>query len=115
MLNTAQTDLQDVPVDATADVDDFLAREKAVLGEDADKFASVEDGAAFDNGDDDLLGGGEEETVQFEQQFPDLSGPTNEVRFDPRTHRTITMSPSNILRSHRQSPLAETSPRPVPP
>ncbi|KAK7749920.1 Clathrin light chain [Cytospora paraplurivora] len=75
----AQTDLQDAPVDATADVDDFLAREKAVLGEDADKFASVEDGAAFDNGDDDLLGGGGEETVQFEQQFPDLSGPTNEA------------------------------------
>ncbi|ROW15348.1 hypothetical protein VPNG_02354 [Cytospora leucostoma] len=66
-------DTGDAPVDATADVDDFLAREKAVLGEDADKFASVEDDAAFDNGDDDLLGGGGEETVQFEQQFPDLS------------------------------------------
>lgn len=75
-LRAAQTNVQDPSVDPSAD--DFLAREKAILGDDADKFATVEDGDAFDAGDDDLLGGGGE-TSQFEQQFPDLSGP-NEVR-----------------------------------
>ncbi|KAG8158767.1 hypothetical protein KVR01_011210 [Diaporthe batatas] len=69
-----QTDVQDPSVDPSAD--DFLAREKAILGDDADKFASVEDGDAFD---DDLLGGGGGETAQFEQQFPDLSGSNEAV------------------------------------
>lgn len=73
-MHAVQTDVQDPSVDPSAD--DFLAREKAILGEDADKFATVEDGDALD---DDLLGGGGGETAQFEQQFPDLSGP-NEVR-----------------------------------
>lgn len=72
--HAVQTDVQDPSADPSTD--DFLAREKAILGEDADKFATVEDGDAFD---DDLLGGGGGETAQFEQQFPDLSGP-NEVR-----------------------------------
>ncbi|KAJ0117621.1 clathrin light chain [Diaporthe amygdali] len=73
----AQTDIQDPSADPSAD--DFLAREKAILGDDADKFATVEDGDAFDTGDDDLLGGGGGETAQFEQQFPDLSGPNELV------------------------------------
>lgn len=80
LLNTAQTDLQDPSADASAD--DFLAREKAILGEDAEVFATAGDDVAFNDGDDDLLGGGDGETAQFEQQFPDLSGP-NEVRFNP--------------------------------
>lgn len=80
LLDTAQTDLQDPSADASAD--DFLAREKAILGEDAEVFATAGDDVAFNDGDDDLLGGGDGETAQFEQQFPDLSGP-NEVCFDP--------------------------------
>ncbi|ROW08974.1 hypothetical protein VMCG_02757 [Cytospora schulzeri] len=74
----AQTDLQDLSADASAD--DFLAREKAVLGEDAEVFATAGDDVAFNDGDDDLLGGGGDgETAQFEQQFPDLSGPNEAV------------------------------------
>lgn len=75
----AQTDIANPSADPSTD--DFLAREKAILGDDADKFATAEDDAAFQTGgDDDLLGGGGgDETAQFESQFPDLSGP-NEVR-----------------------------------
>ncbi|KAJ0165340.1 Clathrin light chain [Colletotrichum tanaceti] len=72
----AQTDIKDSGASPSAD--DFLAREKALLGEDANQFATAGDSAAFDAGDDDLLGGGgsgnvisEEST--FESQFPDLA------------------------------------------
>ncbi|KAF3760187.1 hypothetical protein M406DRAFT_85703 [Cryphonectria parasitica EP155] len=67
----AQTDIQNTSGDPSAD--DFLAREKAILGDDADKFATAEDSAAFETGDDDLLGGGQ--TTEFETAFPDISGP----------------------------------------
>lgn len=79
----AQTDIQNSSADPSAD--DFLAREKAILGDDADNFATADDSAAFQTSEDDLMGGGDllggggDETAQFEQQFPDLSGP-NEVR-----------------------------------
>ena len=67
----AQTDIKDA---GSPSADDFLARERALLGDDATQFAT---------NNDDLLGeGGAEEqipeTSQFESQFPDL---TNEVRF----------------------------------
>lgn len=104
-LHPAQTNVQDPSADPSAD--DFLAREKAILGDDADKFATVEDGDAFDAGDDDLLGGGGGETAQFEQQFPDLSGP-NEVRpplppfsTAPRT-RNLTTSCDTLGSSPRR-------------
>lgn len=76
-LPVAQTDVANPSADPSTD--DFLAREKAILGDDADNFATADDDALFQTGgDDDLLGGGDE-TAQFESQFPDLSGP-NEVR-----------------------------------
>lgn len=56
--------------------DSFLQREKAVLGDDANQFASVEDG------DDDLLGGGIGATggnATFETQFPDITSPNERV------------------------------------
>ncbi|GJD03775.1 Clathrin light chain [Colletotrichum higginsianum IMI 349063] len=78
----AQTDIKDSGASPSAD--DFLAREKALLGEDANQFATAGDSAAFNAGDDDLLGGGgsgnvisEEST--FESQFPDLAN-QNDVR-----------------------------------
>ena len=67
---TAQTDIKDA---GTPSADDFLARERALLGDDATQFAT---------NDDDLLGGDSgadqqtAETSQFETQFPDI---TNEV------------------------------------
>ncbi|KAH0345235.1 clathrin light chain, partial [Aureobasidium melanogenum] len=55
---------------------DFLARERALLGDDADQFATPADNAAT-AGDDDLLGGGEShqapadhEMGGFESSFP---------------------------------------------
>ncbi|ESZ89819.1 putative Clathrin light chain [Sclerotinia borealis F-4128] len=52
--------------------DDFLSREKALLGEDADQFTTGNDNAAFvEDDDDDLLGGsGGEDVHQFESSFP---------------------------------------------
>ena len=56
--------------------DDFLARERAVLGDDATQFASNNDKAAFaEEDDDDLLGGGnnegaDEEVEEFESSYP---------------------------------------------
>ncbi|KAJ5272754.1 Clathrin light chain [Penicillium angulare] len=62
-----------------ADHDDFLARERAALGDDADQFATSNDHTAANeggNGDDDLLGGGDgtpaEEIGQFESSFPSI-------------------------------------------
>lgn len=61
-----------------ASTDDFLAREKALLGDDAQQFATVED-AGLD--DDDLLGGGGASSgnAQFETQFPDITSPNENV------------------------------------
>ncbi|KAI4133281.1 MAG: hypothetical protein LQ338_000339 [Usnochroma carphineum] len=62
------------------DGDDFLSRERALLGDDANQFASANDNAAtVEDGDDDLLGGGDsydggqaggQEISQFESSFP---------------------------------------------
>ncbi|EPE09468.1 clathrin light chain [Ophiostoma piceae UAMH 11346] len=64
----AQTEVQDAGADLSAD--DFLARERAILGDDANQFTTPGDNAAFD---DNLLGGGDAETAQFESSFPDLA------------------------------------------
>lgn len=65
-----------------SDADDFLARERALLGEDADQFATPQDLAATaegGGGTDDLLGAAEgipvqhaapEEISGFESSFP---------------------------------------------
>ncbi|KAK3308201.1 clathrin light chain [Chaetomium strumarium] len=71
----AQTDIKD-----TSDVpsaSNFLEREKAILGEDANQFATVED-AGIDDADNDLLGGGVSSAggnAAFESQFPDITSP----------------------------------------
>ena len=68
----AQTEIKDLE---THSADDFLAREKALLGDDATQFAT---------NDDDLLGDGgaaeqAPETSQFESQFPDISNVNEQV------------------------------------
>lgn len=70
----AQTDVKNPSAEPSAD--DFLAREKAVLGDDADQFATAQDATALD-ADDDLLQGGSSEQPQatFDSQFPDLADP----------------------------------------
>lgn len=82
-LGTAQTEAQG---DSTFDGgnDDFLSREKALLGDDANQFTTNNDNAAFvEDGDDDLLGsgggsGGNEEVTEFESSFPAIDS-RNEV------------------------------------
>ncbi|KAF4631697.1 hypothetical protein G7Y89_g6433 [Cudoniella acicularis] len=55
----------------TSGGDDFLTREKALLGDDANQFATGHDNAAFvEDGEEDLLGGGNEEVTEFESSFP---------------------------------------------
>ncbi|GAB1314898.1 Clathrin light chain [Madurella fahalii] len=69
----AQTDIKDASDAPSAS--NFLEREKAILGDDANQFATVED-AGFDEGDDDLLGGGISSpggNAAFESQFPDIT------------------------------------------
>jgi hypothetical protein len=73
----AQTEIKEASDSPTAD--DFLAREKAILGDDAAQFA--------DDGDDDLLGGSSDPAPvggdsTFESQFPDIQNAT-EVRHTP--------------------------------
>ena len=83
ILGKAQTEAQG---DSTFDGgnDDFLSREKALLGDDANQFATSNDNAAFiEDGDDDLLGGGggsggNEEVTEFESSFPAIDS-QNEV------------------------------------
>jgi hypothetical protein len=75
-LRAAQTEIKDAS--DTPSASNFLEREKAVLGDDANQFATVED---FDEADDDLLGGGVSSpgnNAAFESQFPDISS-SNEV------------------------------------
>lgn len=70
------------------DSEDFLARERAILGDDADQFATPNDRAAVvEDADDDLLGGGDhqqttaasEDISGFESSFPAIDT-QNEVR-----------------------------------
>ena len=70
----------------------FLERERAALGEDADQFATAQDGtntATVEDGEDDLLGGGDDYTAapiepdsHFESSFPAIET-QNAVRYDP--------------------------------
>ncbi|TVY64308.1 hypothetical protein LSUE1_G007004 [Lachnellula suecica] len=77
----------------TSGGDDFLAREKALLGDDADQFATGNDNAAFvEDGDEDLLGGGgsNEEVTEFESSFPAI-----DTRNEPQAAASPTRPPTN--------------------
>ncbi|KAI1371511.1 clathrin light chain [Hypoxylon crocopeplum] len=72
----AQTDIKDI---GSPSADDFLARERALLGDDATQFTTGNESAALaDPLSDDLLGGGVE-SAQFESQFPDISTSNEQV------------------------------------
>lgn len=83
---------------------DFLARERAALGEDADLFATSNDqqqttAASVEDDDDDLLGGGPDDAIPhhqhqasgdldgFESSFPEIST-QNDVR-EPQLAGTV--------------------------
>lgn len=73
--------------DSAADGGDFLSRERAALGDDADLFTTSGDVPSVNvqNGDDDLLGGGEQtngtsdDVNQFQRSFPAVDT-RNDVR-----------------------------------
>ncbi|EGS17454.1 putative clathrin light chain protein [Thermochaetoides thermophila DSM 1495] len=95
-----QTEIKDVDIGDIPSASNFLEREKAILGEEANRFATVEDAAAIDAGDD-LLGGGDVSmaspgaTAQFESQFPDISA----AEAAAPTNVTITGGPSIVYNS----------------
>ncbi|KAI3318206.1 clathrin light chain [Xylariaceae sp. AK1471] len=67
----AQTDIKEV---GSPSADDFLARERALLGDDATLFTTGNESAALADPSDDLLGEGSPAgNAQFESQFPDLA------------------------------------------
>ena len=89
------------------DASNFLDRERALLGDDADQFASENDRAAtVEDGDDDLLGGdfsqanvGGQEMSGFESSFTtnDVSTvcfPDSSPRKDAIWHVRYTIGPS---------------------
>lgn len=85
-IHPGQTEV--VETNGASDENDFLARERAILGDDADQFATAQDHVATDIGDD-LLGGAEgavvgetapEEISGFESSFPAIET-QNEVSF----------------------------------
>jgi hypothetical protein len=85
-IHPGQTDV--VETNGASDENDFLARERAILGDDAEQFATAQDHVATDIGDD-LLGGAEgavvgeaapEEISGFESSFPAIET-QNEVLF----------------------------------
>ncbi|KOS17334.1 Clathrin light chain [Escovopsis weberi] len=69
----AQTNVQDALDESGPQ--DFLAREKALLGDDADQFATTADVDAFAEPDGDLLGASDAAPSAFDSQFPDLADP----------------------------------------
>ncbi|KAI0169467.1 clathrin light chain [Hypoxylon sp. FL1284] len=72
----AQTDIKDV---GSPSADDFLARERALLGDDATQFTTGNESAALaDPSSDDLLGGGAE-SAQFESSFPNINTSNEQV------------------------------------
>jgi len=70
----AQTDIKDPSAEPSAD--DFLAREKAVLGDDAQQFVTSDDVAALGEPSDDLLAQGDAAQSTFESELPDLASPS---------------------------------------
>lgn len=97
--------------------DDFLTRERALLGDDAAQFASPNDhpasATAVPNHEDeeDLLGGGSygnaqikgEDVKRFESSFPEVEETRNEVSVTFDLTRNIT-SGTNLIPSKRVAP-----------
>lgn len=103
-----------------ATADDFISRERAVLGDDADQFASSNDKlATVEDGEDDMLGGdssfqpsaGGQEILGFESSFPAID--TTNDHMAPGG--TITGSTLPYLPGQPQpslSPVRPESPEP---
>lgn len=97
----AQTDIKATGQEPSAD--DFLAREKALLGDDAEQFASSGDAAAFDTGDGLLGDVSSPQPSSFESQFPDLANQNDSVG----PSGTITGQPSVNYNSGFQASVGD--------
>jgi hypothetical protein len=86
---TGQTEAKGSGLEGSDTEDDFLARERAALGDDADQFATPNDrkttAATVEDGDEDLLGGdyddagdaGVTASSQFDSDFPSIDTTNN--------------------------------------
>lgn len=95
-------------VDGSGAGDDFLIRERALLGDDAAQFASAHDNTAtVENDEDDLLGGsyegtyssgqhGGEGVAEFESSFPAIDT-SNNVCYSPVHHQAPSQLQHLIL------------------
>ncbi|OCK73429.1 hypothetical protein K432DRAFT_387404 [Lepidopterella palustris CBS 459.81] len=102
--------------------DDFLSRERALLGDDAIQFASPNDKLATveDGGDDDLLGGGNfssntggQEMAGFEDSFPAID--TTNDHMAPGgtiTGNTLPYLPGAPTSTYAVTPQRSDSPEP---
>lgn len=105
MSSSGQTE----PVETNAgDDEDFLARERAALGDDANQFATATDRTTtVEDADDDLLGGGDdfqspsqpEDTSGFESSFPAIES-QNEVRIFFSVPLFGTTPPALLVRGY---------------
>jgi Clathrin light chain len=92
LTDTSHTGQTQVNPNGGGEGSSFLDRERAALGEDAAQFASPHDTklstTVEDAGDDDLLGGGNDdfhdagEMAGFESSFPEIDN-TNDVSKNP--------------------------------
>ncbi|OOQ86102.1 clathrin light chain [Penicillium brasilianum] len=112
-FSEGQTDIVESKGDAE---DDFLARERAALGEDAEQFATPLDHVAAVSGDDDLLGGGDdtpaEELGQFESSFPSVETQAQNERVAPGGTITGSGSPFPAT-GYSSQPAEEEEPEPI--
>jgi len=92
----------------TAGTEDFLTREKALLGEDANQFATNNDSVAFVDSGDDLLGGGgdNEEITEFQSSYPSLESRNEAVA----PGGTITGAPAPFTSSYQPYAAEEEEP-----
>ncbi|EHL01982.1 hypothetical protein GLAREA_04773 [Glarea lozoyensis ATCC 20868] len=105
----AQQSPSGTPAFESAGGDDFLSREKALLGDDANQFVSSNDNAAFvEDDDDDLLGGGGggqsggNEDMDFESSFPAIDTQNDAV------------APGGTITSNYQSSYQPSTSEPEP-
>ncbi|KAL4919914.1 clathrin light chain [Aspergillus aurantiobrunneus] len=96
--------------------DDFLARERALLGDDADQFATAQDVPSTDVNNDELLGGSEDvqasaapEISGFESSFPAIDTQNEQVAPDGTITGTRAPFPPTGYSSY-QAPEEEAEP-----
>ncbi|CCU81650.1 Putative Clathrin light chain [Blumeria hordei DH14] len=103
-------EVQDLATFETADVDDFLSREKALLGDDADQFTSGQGNIEFlSDGPPELLyeephQNEDEAVIKFESSFPDI---------DSRNQNATSGVAASTYQPSQLSQFLEDEPEPI--